>query len=109
MCIRDRPYRVAVFLVGAYQEVLGDLHNLFGDTHAVHVDVRESGFKIESIVKGDTVSEVLGYMQYNDRELIQNLQQAVEGAIAGGVINNEQAGETIAFYEKALAGYTYLS
>ncbi len=103
------PYRVAVFLVGAYQEVLGDLHNLFGDTHAVHVDVRESGFKIESIVKGDTVSEVLGYMQYNDRELIQNLQQAVEGAIAGGVINNEQAGETIAFYEKALAGYTYLS
>ena len=103
------PYQLGVFLVGAYQEVLGDLHNLYGDTHAVHVDVREAGFKIQSIVKGDTVSEVLGYMQYNERELIENLQTAIESAIESGNIDNQQAGETISFYEKALAGYTYLS
>ena len=105
----NEHYQIGVFLVGAYQEILGDLHNLYGDTHAVHVEVCDSGFKIQSVVKGDTVSEVLGYVQYNDRELIENLQEAVESAIAAGRINNEQAGETIALYEKALAGYTYLT
>ena len=105
----DQPYQIGVFLVGAYQEILGDLHNLFGDTHAVHVDLLESGVKIQSVVKGDTVSEVLGYVQYNDRELIENLQSAVEEAVASKRITNEQAGQTIAFYERALAGYTYLS
>ncbi|MGB7343636.1 MAG: biosynthetic arginine decarboxylase [Pirellulaceae bacterium] len=105
----DEAYQIAIFMVGAYQEVLGDLHNLYGDTHAVHVDVRESGFKIESVVKGDTVSEVLGYMQYNDRELIENLQNAIEEALESGQINNEQAGQTMAFYEKSLHHYTYLS
>ena len=105
----DEPYQIAVFLVGAYQEILGDLHNLFGDTHAVHVDLHEGAMKVQSIVKGDTVSEVLGYVQYEERELVENLQDAVEEAIQAGHINNEQAGETIAFYEKALAGYTYLS
>tara|TARA_R110002049_G_scaffold27321_3_gene94442 strand:+ start:88658 stop:90580 length:1923 start_codon:yes stop_codon:yes gene_type:complete len=102
-------YPLAVFMVGAYQEILGDLHNLFGDTHAVHVDVTETGVKIQSVVKGDTVSEVLGYVQYEDRELIANLQEAVELAIESGHIDNEQAGQTIAFYEKALGDYTYLS
>ena len=105
----DQPYQLAVFLVGAYQEILGDLHNLFGDTHAVHVDLLQGGAKVESIVKGDTVSEVLGYVQYNDKELIEKLQEAVEEAIQTGRIDNQQAGRTIDFYEKALAGYTYLS
>ena len=105
----EEPYLIGVFMVGAYQEILGDLHNLYGDTHAVHVDVTESGFKIGPIVKGDTVSEVLGYVQYNDRELIENLQLAVEAAIESDLIDNQQAGETISFYERALAGYTYLS
>ena len=103
------PYQIAVFLVGAYQEILGDLHNLFGDTHAVHVDLEDGATKVRSIVKGDTVNEVLGYVQYDERELIENLQTAVEEAIQAGHINDEQAGDTIEFYEKALAGYTYLS
>ncbi|NNE01111.1 MAG: biosynthetic arginine decarboxylase [Pirellulaceae bacterium] len=103
------PYQLAFFMVGAYQEILGDLHNLYGDTHAVHVDTRDSGFKIQSVVKGDTVSDVLGYVQYNDRELIAKLQHAVEEAIATGDIDNSQAGETMAFYERALGNYTYLS
>ena len=102
-------YPLAVFLVGAYQEILGDLHNLFGDTHAVHVDVVDGIVKVQSIVKGDTVREVLGYVQYEDRELVDKLQRAVEEAVHAGLINNQQAGETVAFYERALGNYTYLT
>lgn len=104
----DEPYQLGVFMVGAYQEILGDLHNLFGDTHAVHVDLEPSGMKVKSIVKGDTVREVLGYVQYEDRELIDNLQDAVETAVGNGLIDHDQAGETVAFYERALGNYTYL-
>jgi arginine decarboxylase len=103
------PYLLAIFMVGAYQEVLGDLHNLYGDTHAVHVEVGESGWQIESVVKGDTVSEVLGYMQYNDQELVENLQNAIEGAIREGRIDNQQADQTMTFYKNSLQRYTYLS
>jgi arginine decarboxylase len=106
---KGESYQLAVFMVGAYQEILGDLHNLFGDTHAVHVDVDESGAKVRSIVKGDTVREVLAYVQYEDRELIDRLQEAVETAVESGAIDNVQAGDTVSFYEKALSNYTYLS
>ena len=105
----DQPYQLAVFMVGAYQEILGDLHNLFGDTHAVHVDVKDGVAKVQSIVKGDTVSEVLHYVQYEQRELVDKLQEAVEDAVHSGRIDNQQAGETVAFYERALGIYTYLS
>ncbi|MGB7324699.1 MAG: biosynthetic arginine decarboxylase [Rubripirellula sp.] len=104
-----QPYQLAVMMVGAYQEILGDLHNLFGDTHAVHVDIADGNVKVQSIVKGDTVQEVLGYVQYETRELVDKLQEAVEDALQRGVLNNEQAGETVAFYEKSLGNYTYLS
>ncbi len=103
------PYQLAVLMVGAYQEILGDLHNLFGDTHAVHVDMVDGSVKVQSIVKGDTVQEVLGYVQYETRELVDKLQEAVEDAVQRGVLNNEQAGETVAFYERSLGNYTYLS
>lgn len=110
---QGEPYQLAIFMVGAYQETLGDLHNLFGDTHAVHVDLDDSGAapkaRVRSIVKGDTVREVLGYVQYESRELIDNLQSAVETALVDGRIDDEQAGETVQFYERALDGYTYLS
>ncbi len=105
----NEPYQLAVFMVGAYQEILGDLHNLFGDTHAVHVDVHDGIAKVQSIVKGDTVREVLGYVQYEGRELVDKLQEAVEDAVQHGHINNEQAGDTVSFYEKALEHYTYLT
>ncbi len=108
--LRDgEPYQLGIFLVGAYQEILGDLHNLFGDTHAVHVDLDGDALTIESIVKGDTVSEVLGYVQYDDRDLINRLLESIEAAVQGGLITNQQAGDAIRFYERALDGYTYLS
>jgi len=105
----DEPYYVGVFLVGAYQEILGDLHNLFGDTHAVHVDIVGDQPMIANIVRGDTVTEVLGYVQFDDNELIEKLEQVVELAVQSGRIDNEQAGRVTKYYEKALRGYTYLS
>jgi len=101
-------YQLGVFMVGAYQEILGDLHNLFGDTHAVHVETEGHSVRVRSIVKGDTISEVLSYVQYDDRELIENIQEAVEEAISQDRIDHQQAGQTIATFERALAGYTYL-
>lgn len=105
----EQPYYLGAFLIGAYQEILGDLHNLFGDTHAVHIDVNGEQTTIASIVKGDTVSEVLSYVQFDDRELIERLQEAVEQAVQAGRVDNEQAGKVIRYYERALGGYTYLS
>ncbi len=103
------PYYLGAFLIGAYQEILGDLHNLFGDTHAVHVELHDNNEAVlEAIIKGDTVSEVLQYVQFKDRELIDRLQQAVEVAVREGRIDNQQAGRFVKFYEEGLHGYTYL-
>ena len=106
---QDEPYQLAVFLVGAYQEILGDLHNLFGDTHAVHVDIDGGQMKIGTVVKGDTLSEVLSYVQYDDRELIESLRGQVEDGLAAGHLSSLQVGETMTAYENALKGYTYLN
>ena len=104
-----RPYYLSAFLIGAYQEILGDLHNLFGDTNTVHVDVNEKGdVVLETIVKGETVSEVLDYVQFHDRDLINRLQSAVEVAVREGRIDHRQAGQFVKFYEAGLQGYTYL-
>ncbi len=107
--IDQQPYQLGIFLVGAYQEILGDLHNLFGDTHAVHVDLDGDCVAIQSVVKGDTVSEVLGYVQYDDRQLIKRLLDSIESAVQSGRITNRQAGDMIRFYERALDSYTYLT
>jgi arginine decarboxylase len=106
---KGQAYQLAVFSVGAYQEILGDLHNLFGDTHAVHVECEGNSVKVRSIVKGDTISEVLGYVQYEDRELIERIQLSVEDAIVDQRIDHQQAGRIVATFEKALGGYTYLN
>jgi arginine decarboxylase len=102
------PYHLGVFLVGAYQEILGDLHNLFGDTHAVHVEMDGDTATIQAIVKGDTVTEVLDYVQFKGVELLDRLQVAVEQAVRAGQINNEEAGRFVKAYEEGLGGYTYL-
>jgi arginine decarboxylase len=102
-------YLLGGFLLGAYQEILGDLHNLFGDTNAVHVNLTEEGeIQLETIIKGDTVSEVLEYVQYKDRDLISRLQAAVELAVRQGRIDHQQAGRFVRVYEDGLRGYTYL-
>jgi arginine decarboxylase len=103
------PYYLGVFLVGAYQEILGDLHNLFGDTHAVHVSLGPAGNVIlESVIKGDTVREVLNYVQFDADVLVRKLHDSVEVAVAEGRMNLEESGRLLRFYEDGLHGYTYL-
>jgi arginine decarboxylase len=103
------PYYLGVFLVGAYQEILGDLHNLFGDTHAVHVSLDASGnVMLESVIKGDTVREVLDYVEFDADTLVRKLRESVEVAVREGRIDFEESGRLIRFYEDGLHGYTYL-
>jgi arginine decarboxylase len=102
------PYYLGVFLTGAYQEILGDLHNLFGDTDAVHVSMTEAGYTIDHYVPGDTVTEVLSYVQYGRAELVDSVRQAAEESIQKGTITKNEAKLLIRHYEDGLSGYTYL-
>ena len=107
------PYYLGIFLVGAYQEILGDLHNLLGDTHAVHVSLTENGedgepARVDHVIKGDTVSEVLRYVQFDPEMLIAKLRRDVEAAVHAGQLQDQQAGRLLKFYEEGLQGYTYL-
>ena len=105
----DERYYLAVFLVGAYQETLGDLHNLFGDTHVVHVRLHdEGGWWIEEIVKGDTANKVLEYMEYDVAELYPALARDCERAIRDGRMTLAQSQALKRFYESELDGYAYL-
>jgi arginine decarboxylase len=102
-------YYLAAFLVGAYQETLGDLHNLFGDTHVVHIRLDPShGWWIEEVVKGDTANRVLGYMQYDTDELYPRFARDCERAIRDGRLTVAEGQALKRFYESELAGYTYL-
>ena len=107
--IKDEPYYLGVFLVGAYQETLGDLHNLFGDTNAVHVTFDNRGNPlIQTIVRGDTVKEVLTYVQYDVGDLLDMMHAQVEKAVRANLIDYKESGQFINFYQSALEGYTYL-
>ncbi len=102
-------YYLGAFLLGAYQEILGDLHNLFGDTNAVHVRLSETGEVIlDSVIKGDTVREVLNYVQFSSDALVSRLRRDVESALREGRIGYEESGRLLRFYEEGLHGYTYL-
>jgi arginine decarboxylase len=104
-----QPYYLSAFLIGAYQEILGDLHNLFGDTNTVHIDLTPAGeVVIEAMVKGDTVREVLDYVEFEPSDLITRLQTAVEVAVRENRLGHQEAGRFLKFYEEALNGYTYL-
>jgi arginine decarboxylase len=103
------PYYLGVFLIGAYQEILGDLHNLFGDTHAVHVSLDDSGrVVLDTVVKGDTVKEVLDYVEFDTTTLLRKLRNDVEAAVRQGSITYAESGRLLEFYEEGLHGYTYL-
>jgi arginine decarboxylase len=107
--IGQDPYYLGVFLVGAYQEILGDLHNLFGDTHAVHVSLDgNGGAKLDALIKGDTVREVLDYVEFDAEMLLGKLRTDVETAVREGRVDYEGAGQLLRFYEDGLHGYTYL-
>jgi len=107
--INGEPYYLGVFLVGAYQEILGDLHNLFGDTHAVHVSLDPNGHaRLDTLIKGDTVREVLDYVEFDAEILLGKLRTDVETAVREGRVDYEGAGRLLRFYEDRLRGYTYL-
>ncbi len=107
--LNGEPYYLGVFLIGAYQEILGDLHNLFGDTHAVHVSLDENGVaRLDALIKGDTVREVLDYVEFDAETLLGKLRTDVETAVREGRVDYEGAGRLLRFYEDGLQGYTYL-
>ncbi len=99
------PYILGIFLTGAYQEILGDLHNLFGDTNAVHIRVTEQGYEITDMVHGDTVTEVLNYVQFHASDLLQTFRRKVSRALD---LSRQEANTFIADYVAGLEGYTYL-
>ena len=96
------------FLVGAYQEILGDMHNLFGDTNAVHVSVNSKGYTIDQLIDGETVAEVLDYVQYNPKKLVRTLETWVTQSVKEGRISVEEGKEFLSNYRSGLYGYTYL-
>ena len=103
------PYYLGAFLLGAYQEILGDMHNLFGDTNAVHVSMDERGqVVLETVIKGDSVREVLDYVEFNVEGLKSQFRASVELAVRQSRIGYEEAGRFLRFYEDGLEGYTYL-
>ena len=105
---KNEPYYIGVFLVGAYQEILGDMHNLFGDTTAAHISVTDDGYKIDQIIDGETVAEVLEYVQYNPKKLVRQLEQWVTKSVKSGKLSLEEGKEFLSNYRSGLYGYTYL-
>ena len=103
-----QPYYLGVFLVGAYQEILGDMHNLFGDTTAAHISVKNGTYHIDQIIDGETVEEVLEYVQYNPKKLVRQLEQWVTKSVRQGKISLEEGKEFLSTYRSGLYGYTYL-
>jgi arginine decarboxylase len=105
---KNEPYYLGAFLVGAYQEILGDMHNLFGDTNAVHISIKDGKYNIDQIFDGETVDEVLGYVQYNPKKLVRQLEQWVTKSVKTGKISLEEGKEFLSNYRSGLYGYTYL-
>jgi arginine decarboxylase len=103
------PYYLGAFLLGAYQEILGDMHNLFGDTNAVHVGLSESGeVVLETLIKGDTVKEALEYVEFDVNALMKKMRTDVEAAVRENKLDFQECGRLLRFYEEGLNGYTYL-
>ena len=105
---QGEPYYIGVFLVGAYQEILGDMHNLFGDTNAVHISVYKDRYEIDQIIEGETVAEVLDYVQFSPKKLVRNVEGWVTKAMKEGRITPEEGREFLSTYRSGLYGYTYL-
>ena len=105
---KNEPYYLGVFLVGAYQEILGDMHNLFGDTTAVHISVKDNKYHIDQVIDGETVAEVLDYVQYDPKKLVRQLEIWVAKSVKSGKISLEEGKEFLSNYRSGLYGYTYL-
>ena len=105
---KNEPYYIGVFLVGAYQEILGDMHNLFGDTNAAHISIKDDTYHIDQIIDGETVEEVLEYVQYNPKKLVRQIEQWVTKCVKEGKLSLEEGKEFLSNYRSGLYGYTYL-
>ncbi len=105
---QGEPYYIGVFLVGAYQEILGDMHNLFGDTNAVHISCYKDRWEIEQVIDGETVADVLDYVQFSPKKLVRNVEGWVTKAMKEGRITPEEGREFLSTYRSGLYGYTYL-
>jgi arginine decarboxylase len=103
-----QPYLLGMFLGGAYQEILGDLHNLFGDTNAVHVRLEDYGYSVANVIKGDAIDEVLRYLQYDPEEMVERVRKQAERALNQGRMTLPQLRTFMRHYEESLRGYTYL-
>ncbi|MGM9873271.1 MAG: biosynthetic arginine decarboxylase [Muribaculaceae bacterium] len=104
----NEPYYLGVFLVGAYQEILGDMHNLFGDTNAVHISVYKDHYELDQIIQGESVDEVLEYVQFNPKKLVRNVEAWVTASMKAGTITPEEGRDFVSTYRAGLFGYTYL-
>jgi arginine decarboxylase len=103
------PYYLGIFLVGAYQEILGGLHNLFGDTNVVHAELDENGgWNLSHLVEGDTNEEVLQYVQYNLDKMKDQMNASIERAVKTGKITHAQSAQVKKKFKEALESYTYL-
>ena len=105
---KGEHYYIGVFLVGAYQEILGNMHNLFGDTNAVHISLDGEDYNIEKTIDGETVADVLEYVQYDPKQLVRRLESWVSKAVKEGKITQGEGKEFISNYRAGLYGYTYL-
>ena len=106
---KDEPYFIAVYLVGAYQEILGDLHNLFGDTNAVHIVCNDKGgYDIDKVIDGESVEDVLDYVNFSDKALVRNMENWVTRSVKEGKITLQEGKEFLNIYRSGLYGYTYL-
>ena len=103
-----KPYYLGMFLVGAYQEIMGNLHNLFGDTNVVHIQMTPKGYQIESVIKGNTIEDVLNDVQYDAQNLIETMRRRTEIALQDGRITLEEAQKLLQNYKFSLSNYTYL-
>ncbi|MBF0502352.1 MAG: biosynthetic arginine decarboxylase [Candidatus Riflebacteria bacterium] len=104
------PYYLAVFMVGAYQEILGDLHNLFGDTNVVHVSINNDGdgYEIDKVIDGELIADVLDYVQFSPKKLVRTMESWVSASVKEGKITIQEGKEFLAIYRSGLYGYTYL-
>jgi arginine decarboxylase len=108
--LTQESYYLGIFMVGAYQEILGDLHNLFGDTNAIHVavDPVTGGYRVEQVETGDTVEDVLRYVSYDKNELIHRLRVSAEAAVRANKMSIEELRTFTTMYQNGMDGYTYL-
>ncbi len=105
----DQRYLMAMFLIGAYQEILGDLHNLFGDTNAVHVRLSEEGYQVAHVIKGDSMNEVLRFVEWDPEAMVEKVRRQAEAALRAGRITIQEMKLLLDFYEESLRSYTYLT